>query len=67
MNSNINSVTTLKRITTFPNQKPWMNSEVRLLLKVCDIAFRSGDAQAYNSSRANLNRGIKKAKHNHKD
>ncbi|XP_042566647.1 uncharacterized protein LOC105910531 [Clupea harengus] len=27
INTNINSVTTLKQITTFPNQKPWMNRE----------------------------------------
>ena len=52
INTNINSVTTLKQITTFPNQKPWMNREVRLLLKARDIAFRSGDTQAYSSSRA---------------
>ncbi|KAK0152118.1 hypothetical protein N1851_006483 [Merluccius polli] len=60
------SVTTLKRITTFPNQKPWMNREVRALLKAHDIAFRSGDRRAYSSSRANLKRGITEAKHNHK-
>ena len=66
INTNVNSVTTLKRITTFPNQKPWMNREVRLLLKARDIAFRSGDIQAYSSSRAVLKRGIKKAKHSHK-
>ena len=65
-NTNIDSVTTLKRITTFPNQKPWMNKEVRLLLKARDTAFRSGDAQAYSSSRADLKRGIKQAKHCHK-
>src|SRR4029434_4710065 len=50
INTNINSVTTLKQITTFPNQKPWMNREVRLLLKARDTAFRSGDTQAYSSS-----------------
>ena len=66
INTNIDSVTTLKRITTFPNQKPWMNKEVRLLLKARDTAFRSGDAQAYSSSRADLKRGIKQAKHCHK-
>ena len=65
-NTNIDSVTTLKRITTFPNQKPWMNKEVRLLLKARDTAFRSGDGQAYSSSRAHLKRGIKQAKHCHK-
>ena len=44
INSNIDSVTTIKRITTFPSQKPWKNQEVRLLLKVRDSAFRSGIA-----------------------
>ena len=43
-----------------------MNREVRLLLKARDIAFRSGDTQAYSSSRADLKRGIKKAKHRYK-
>lgn len=66
INTIINSVTTHKQITTFPNQKPWMNREVRLLLKARDAAFRSGDAQAYSSARANLKRGIKRAKHSHK-
>ncbi|XP_042073651.1 C-type mannose receptor 2, partial [Haplochromis burtoni] len=42
------SVTTQKRITMYPNQKRWMNWDVRLLLKACNIAFRSGDAHAYN-------------------
>ncbi|KAK0136664.1 hypothetical protein N1851_027167 [Merluccius polli] len=59
VNTNINSVTTLKQITTFPSQKPWMNREVHLLLKACDTTFRSGDAQAYSLSRANLKRGIR--------
>ncbi|XP_055513785.1 uncharacterized protein LOC129710655 [Leucoraja erinacea] len=66
INSTINSVTSLKQVTIFPNQKPWMNSEVRLLLKAWDTAFRSGDARAYSSSRANPKRGIRKAKHCHK-
>ncbi|KAK0152895.1 RNA-directed DNA polymerase from mobile element jockey [Merluccius polli] len=66
MRSSTDSVTTLKRITTFPNQMPWMNREVRALLKASDIAFRSGDRRAYSSSRANLKRGITEAKHSHK-
>ncbi|KAK0148827.1 hypothetical protein N1851_010774 [Merluccius polli] len=66
MRSSTDSVTTLKRITTFPNQKPWMNREVRALLKARDIAFRSGDRRAYSSSRANLKMGITEAKHSHK-
>ncbi|TWW65003.1 putative RNA-directed DNA polymerase from transposon BS [Takifugu flavidus] len=62
----IDSITTTKRITTYPNQKPWMNKEVRLLLKARNTAFRSGEAQAYSTARANLRRGIKKAKHTYK-
>ncbi|KAL0201505.1 hypothetical protein M9458_004692, partial [Cirrhinus mrigala] len=66
INTTIDSVTTQKQITIYPNQKPWMNKEVRLLLKARNTAFRSGDAQAYSTSRANLKRGIKKAKHCYK-
>ena len=40
-----------------------MNKEVRLLLKACETAFRSGDAWACSSSRVNLKKGIKRAKH----
>ncbi|TWW75006.1 putative RNA-directed DNA polymerase from transposon BS [Takifugu flavidus] len=50
----------------YSNQKPWMNRDVRLLLKARNIAFRSGDAQTYSTARANLKRGIKKAKHGYK-
>ncbi|TWW68217.1 hypothetical protein D4764_19G0000150 [Takifugu flavidus] len=50
--SNSTSVTTQKQITMYPNQKPWMNRVVRLLLKACNIAFRSGDAQTYSTARA---------------
>ncbi|KAA0724168.1 putative RNA-directed DNA polymerase from transposon BS [Triplophysa tibetana] len=66
INTTIDSVTTQKQITIYPNQKPWMNKEVRLLLKARNTAFRSGDAQAYSTSRANLKRGIRKAKHFYK-
>ncbi|TWW59001.1 hypothetical protein D4764_06G0005310 [Takifugu flavidus] len=62
----IDSITTTKRITTYPNRKPWMNKEVWLLLKARNTAFRSGEAQAYSTARANLRRGIKKAKHTYK-
>ena len=63
---NLDSVTTQKQITMNPNQKPWMKRDVFLLLKAHDTAFRSGDAQAYSTARAELKRGIKKAKHHYK-
>ncbi|TWW68281.1 hypothetical protein D4764_19G0000790 [Takifugu flavidus] len=61
----IDSNATTKQITTYPNQKPWMNKEVRLLLRVRNTAFRSGDARAYSTARANLRRD-KKGKHTYK-
>uniref|UniRef100_A0A9J8ANG1 Reverse transcriptase domain-containing protein n=1 Tax=Cyprinus carpio carpio TaxID=630221 RepID=A0A9J8ANG1_CYPCA len=66
INTTIDSLTTEKQITTYPDQKPWMNKEVRLLLKARNTAFRSEDAQAYSKSGANLRRGIKKAKYCYK-
>lgn len=34
---------TTQKIKIFPNQKVWMNSEVHLMLKTRDAAFRSGN------------------------
>ncbi len=65
ISTTIDSVTTEKQITTYPNQKPWMNKEVQLQLKARNTVFRSNDAQAYRESRANL-RGIKKPKYCYK-
>ncbi|KAI4875417.1 hypothetical protein NFI96_032939, partial [Prochilodus magdalenae] len=66
INNCVDRVTSHKTIITFPKQKPWMNREVRLLLKARDAAFRSGDREAYSSARANLRRGIAMAKHCYK-
>ncbi|KAI4876772.1 hypothetical protein NFI96_015363, partial [Prochilodus magdalenae] len=66
INNCVDRVTLHKTIITFPNQKPWMNREVRLLLKARDAAFRSGDREAYSSARANLRKGISMAKHCYK-
>ncbi|KAK3529220.1 hypothetical protein QTP70_021442, partial [Hemibagrus guttatus] len=43
-----------------------MNSEVRLLLKARDAAFKSGDTEDYSRARTNLKWGIRKPKHAHK-
>lgn len=55
-----------KIIRVFPNQKPWMTSHVRALLRARDAAFRSGDRDLYRSTRADLKRGVKKAKADYK-
>ncbi len=66
INRCVDKVTTHKVIKLYPNQKPWMNKEVRLLLKARDAAFKSGDCEAYSLSRSNLKRGIQTAKYNYK-
>ncbi|KAK3564155.1 hypothetical protein QTP86_009038 [Hemibagrus guttatus] len=61
----IDDVTVSKTITTRSNQKPWMNAEVRALLKSRDSAFKAGDKEALRTARAKLFRAIKEAKHTH--
>ncbi|XDV11181.1 hypothetical protein PO909_000189 [Leuciscus waleckii] len=56
------NVTVTKRIRVFPNEKPWMTSEVRHLIRDRNTAFRSGDRAQYSSARANLRKGIRDAK-----
>ncbi|KAI4879075.1 hypothetical protein NFI96_030394, partial [Prochilodus magdalenae] len=51
----VDDVTQTKQIRTLPNQKPWINSDVRSLLKARDAAFKS--------ARHNLKAGIRAAKH----
>lgn len=61
--------TTQTQIKAFSNQKPWVNREVCLLLKVRDAASSSGDQEmrwAYSSARANLRIGISQAQHLYK-
>ena len=60
------SVTADKMILVFPNQKPWMTSEVKTLLRERNFACRSRDKDLYSTSRANLKRGIKDAKEAYK-
>lgn len=58
----MDNVITTKQIQIFPNNKPWMTKDVRLLLKVRNAAFRSGDSQQYRVARRNLKRGIRDTK-----
>ncbi len=51
-----------RTVTCFPNQKPWLNAEVRALLKSRDAAFRAGEASALKVARKELMAGIAKAK-----
>ena len=51
-----------KTFRVFPNQKPWMNFEIRTLLKTRHRAFMSDDTVVYKKSRYDLGKAIKKAK-----
>lgn len=62
----IGNVTVDKNIRAFPNQKLWMTSQVRILLRARDTVFRSGDRALYRAARADLKRGIKRAKADHR-
>lgn len=55
----IDDVTVSKSITTRANQKPWLTTEVRALLKTCDAAFKSDNKAALKTARANLSRAIR--------
>ena len=58
----VDDVTETKQIRTLPNQKPWMNSDVRGLLKARDAAFKSGNSEELKVARHNLKAGIRAAK-----
>ncbi|XP_041638451.1 alpha-1,3-mannosyl-glycoprotein 4-beta-N-acetylglucosaminyltransferase A-like [Cheilinus undulatus] len=61
------TVTKDNRIQVYSNQKPWMTGEVRTLLRNRNIAFRSCDMELYSVARADLKRGIRRAKQDYKN
>ncbi|KAL1270864.1 hypothetical protein QQF64_029880 [Cirrhinus molitorella] len=60
------NIVSMKCCKTFPNQKRWMNCEVRSMLHARSTAFASGDAEAYKKARYNLCRSIREAKRQYK-
>ena len=56
-------VTIIKNITTRANYKPWFTKVERELLRAQNAAFKAGDKDTLRSARANLNRGVRTAKH----
>ncbi|KAI3364956.1 hypothetical protein L3Q82_001120 [Scortum barcoo] len=54
-------------VRTFPNQKPWVNGEVRAKLKAWTDAYNSGDLEEYRKSRYALRRAISSAKRQYRD
>lgn len=51
-----------KTSKVFLNQKPWLDSTVKSLLKACDAADRSGDKLTYSKAWKTLKIGIQLAK-----
>ena len=47
INRPVDEVTTHKVIKMYPNQKPWMNMDVRFPLKACGTAFKLGNHEGY--------------------
>ncbi|XP_051717819.1 uncharacterized protein LOC127495187 isoform X2 [Ctenopharyngodon idella] len=58
----VDNVTVNKKIRVYPNEKPWMDNEVKQLIRARDTAFKSGDISAYKVARASLKSGIRSAK-----
>ena len=62
----MDNVTVDKRVRVYPNTKPWMTREVKGLLNERNRAYRAGDQGLLSAARANLKRGIRKAKAEHR-
>ena len=58
----IDDMTHTRFITIRANQKPWLTGEVHRLLWARNIAFREGNPAGLRAARADLSRGIRKAK-----
>ncbi|KAK2905565.1 hypothetical protein Q8A73_009508 [Channa argus] len=50
------------QISKFPNQKPWINSQVRHMLRARSLAFRSGNETEYKAAKYGLRKAITAAK-----
>uniref|UniRef100_A0A669B6E2 Reverse transcriptase domain-containing protein n=1 Tax=Oreochromis niloticus TaxID=8128 RepID=A0A669B6E2_ORENI len=63
----MDDIITKTTVRIYPNQKPWVNKDVRAKLKVRTSAFNSGDADAYKAARYDLRKSIKKARKDYRD
>lgn len=50
----IESIIPTKYCKIYPNDKPWINGEVRAMLRACSTAFASGDIEEYKKSQIQL-------------
>ncbi|KAK2921577.1 hypothetical protein Q8A73_001062 [Channa argus] len=54
-------------IRKFPNQKPWINSQVRQMLRTRSLAFRSGNETEYKAAKYGLRKAITAAKRQYRE
>ncbi len=62
----IEDVVPTKTIRIYPNQKPWINSDVRSALSARTSAFKSGNTDDRKQASYDLRRSIKAAKRQYK-
>ncbi len=62
----IEDVVPTKIIRIYPNQKPWINSDVRSALSAWTSAFKSGNTDDRKQASYDLRRSIKAAKRQYK-
>ncbi|KAI4904926.1 hypothetical protein NFI96_004657 [Prochilodus magdalenae] len=48
-------------VRTFPNQKPWINTELRAKLRARTTDYNTGDLESYKKDRYDLQRTIRLA------
>ncbi len=63
----IDDVVPTKTIRIYPNQKPWINSDVRSALSARTSAFKSGNTDDRKQTSYDLRRSIKAAKQTYKN
>ncbi len=63
----IDDVVPTKTIRIYPNQKPWINSDVRSALSAWTSAFKSGNTDDRKQASYDLRRSIKAAKRQYKN
>ncbi len=63
----VEDVVPIKTIRTYPNQKPWINSDVRAALSAWTSAFKSGNFDDLKQASYDLRKSIKVAKRQYKN
>ncbi len=63
----IENVVLTKTIRIYPNQKPWINSDVRVALSARTSAFKSGNTDDRKQASYDLRKSIKATKRQYKN